>query len=137
MNIRPLSLNDYYKDYINLLSQLTHIGDISFDQFQDTFHNLKSHIFVIENNNKIIVSGTIIIEQKFIHNCSKVGHIEDIVVDKDYRKFGLGKSMIEYLVCNAKKQNCYKIILDCDKNLIQFYEKIGFKEKNIQMALYF
>ena len=140
MNIRSLSLSDYYKNYINLLSQLTNIGNISFEQFSikfQTINNSNIHIFVIENNNIIIVTATILIEDKFIHNCSKVGHIEDIVIDKNYRKLGLGKVMIEYLVEFAKKQNCYKIILDCDKNLVSFYHKMAFVEKNIQMALYF
>jgi glucosamine-phosphate N-acetyltransferase len=31
---------------------------------------------------------------------------------------------------------CYKLILDCTRDKVPFYEKAGFKEKEIQMALY-
>jgi len=33
--------------------------------------------------------------------------------------------------------NCYKIILNCNKNNMIFYENQGFEKKENQMALYF
>jgi hypothetical protein len=40
-------------------------------------------------------------------------------------------------VNEAKKEKCYKIILDCDENLENFYKKSGLEKKGIQMAKYF
>ncbi len=141
MNIRQLSLYDYYKNYIALLSELTDVGNISFNSFELKFNLINSNknhnIFVIEDQNKIITTGTLLIEDKFIHNCSKIGHIEDIIVHSNYRGHGLGKKIIQYLTNYAKDNGCYKVILDCEKNYMQFYEKLGFNEKNIQMAIYF
>jgi glucosamine-phosphate N-acetyltransferase len=37
----------------------------------------------------------------------------------------------------AKERNCYKVILDCTKNISGFYEKIGFEKHGIQMSKYF
>lgn len=141
MNIRKITESDYNKDYINLLSQLTVVGDISFDSFRtrlelinkSMFHN----IYVIEDNNKIIVTGTLLIEEKIIHNCGKVGHIEDVVVHKDYRGLKLGKKMLEYLIQKSKDFKCYKTLLDCDEKNVGFYEKCGFEKKCITMAKYF
>jgi len=31
---------------------------------------------------------------------------------------------------------CYKIILDCSEKNVPFYEKCGFKKKEVQMAFY-
>lgn len=46
--VRPLYQSDYEKGYINLLSQLTTVGDISFEQFsgvyQSTWHELNSSV---------------------------------------------------------------------------------------------
>ena len=86
----------------------------------------------------IIGSGTILIEQKFIHGCSLIGHIEDVVVHKDYRKQGIGNILIQDLIEISKTLNCYKIILDCSLNNILFYEKCGLKRSESQnMVLYF
>ena len=75
------------------------------------------------------------IEQKFIHNGGKVGHIEDVVTRKGYEGKGIGKEILNELIKIAKDNECYKIILDCDEKLIKFYEKIGFKKNSIMMRL--
>lgn len=95
-------------------------------------------IFVINDieKNKIVGSGTIIIERKIIHNFKNVGHIEDIVVDNNYRGAGLGKMIINYLLDFAEKNNCYKTILTCSNENVGFYEKLGFIKKDNFMARY-
>ncbi len=140
--IRYLEKEDYYKNYLQLLSQLTKIDcKISYKLFLNTFQNILDtkckNIYVMEDKNKIIATGSLIIEYKFIHNCKNVAHIEDIVVDNDYRGQNLGRKMIQYLIDDAKVKSCYKIILNCDKNTIEFYKKLGFIQKNFQMAKYF
>jgi glucosamine-phosphate N-acetyltransferase len=91
---------------------------------------------VIENTAKkeIVAAGTVLIERKFIHGVSKVGHIEDIVVNKNYRGQNLGKWIIEQLKDIGKAVGCYKIILDCSEKNIPFYEKCGFKHKEYEMV---
>lgn len=140
--IRKLQKEDYHNNYLDLLRHLSIINpdNISYTDFCKWIDSLKSDIFVIVdtlNNNKLVGSGTVIIEPKFIHDLSSVGHIEDIVIAPDYRDRGLGKLLINNLVENAKKLNCYKVILNCDPSNIKFYEKCGFTQKNVQMALYF
>jgi glucosamine-phosphate N-acetyltransferase len=91
----------------------------------------------LHGTNTIIATGTIILEPKFIHNNGTVGHIEDIVVDKDKNGLGIGKKLIDELVNIAINNGCYKVILNCSETNIGFYEKAGFKTKDRQMALYF
>jgi ribosomal protein S18 acetylase RimI-like enzyme len=58
------------------------------------------------------------VERKFVHENGLVGHIEDIVVHKDYRKLQFGRFIIDQLTTIGKVTGCYKIILDCsDKNV--------------------
>lgn len=139
--IRNIHNNDINKNILNILNQLSNTKTISkhfFSQFLKTLNN-NHQIIVIEDtiNNIIIGMGTIIIEQKIIHNMGKVAHIEDIVIDTNYRKRGLATKLLTKLKSIAMHNKCYKIILNCNENLIKYYEKNGFLQKNIQMAIYF
>lgn len=143
IEFRKLSLQDYNSNFFELLNQLSECkkDSISFNDFNNFIKKLNSNhqIFIIldSENNKIIGTGTILIEEKLIHNLSKVAHVEDIVVDSNYRKNGIGKFLIDNLIHYAKNQNCYKIILDCQDKNIPFYQKCGFQQKGLQMAIYF
>lgn len=85
---------------------------------------------------KIIATATLVIELKFIRNCSKCGHIEDVVVDSSYRGLRLGLRVVEALITAAKDSGCYKVILDCSESNAPFYEKCGLVKKEIQMVQY-
>jgi len=107
--ITRLCEEDYYCGYLQLLEQLTTVesNKISYKDFCTRLNEINSIIFVIKTINKIIACGSIFIEKKFIHHLGYVGHIEDIVVDKDYRKKGLGRMIINKLTeynNNAKFQ---------------------------------
>ena len=137
--LRLLKKTDY-KDYIELLSQLTEVGNITEETFILRYNQIKSNflhkIYVIVENDKVIGTGTLLIEPKFIHKCKNVGHIEDIVIHKDYRGKKYGKKMLELLLSVANTYNCYKVILNCKESNKGFYEKMNFKFKEITMMNY-
>jgi glucosamine-phosphate N-acetyltransferase len=85
----------------------------------------------------IIATGSVFIEKKFIRGGSKVGHIEDVAVSKTARGLHLGQRIVKHLVDHAKAAGCYKVILACAPEVREFYEKCGFEEKNMHMAVYF
>jgi len=143
LTIRNINISDYDRNYLFLLKQLTDINPEIIDRntFNDFINGLNDmhSIIVIEDisANIIIGSGTLLVEQKLIHNMGKVGHIEDIVVDEKYRGRNLGKKIIEYLIDMSNKSGCYKAILDCSDKNVEFYKKCGFEQKGVEMALYF
>lgn len=114
--------------YFELLTQLSKIKKCSLEVFLFYLDNIKKNnnhkIFVIEDNNKIIGNITVILEQKFIRGCKKVGHIEDVVVHKDYRGKGLTRKLLNYVINYCKKNNCYKIILDCSEEYKIFMKRM-------------
>lgn len=138
-DIRNLQIDDYDKSYVNLLNQLSKIDNMNKITFANLYPNLPKNIIVIENldTNLIVASGTLLLEQKIIHNGSKIGHIEDIVIDVHHRGYGLGKLLMKRLLNVAKKENCYKVILNCTDPLIKFYQKFDFYVKDNSMSIYF
>lgn len=136
-NIRKLNENDYisYKNIINEFRET----EFNEEEFKKTLNkiNNNSEIWIIEINDEIITSTTIIYEYKFIHNISKIAHIEDVCTLKKYRGLGYGKILIDYVIEEAKKNDCYKITLYCQEELEKFYNKSGFMKNGIQMAIYF
>lgn len=140
MEFRKLSENDYHLGYLELLSQLTTVGEISFEEFKNQFNLIQQNpnhlIYVIEHNQRIIATGTLLIEPKFIHQLGRVGHIEDIVIDHYHRNQGLGQKLIQHLINIGQKLDCYKIILDCQDKLVPFYQSCGFNQKQLQMSVY-
>lgn len=133
MVVRPLQRADYDKGFLQLLSQLTSTGNITRKQFDERFTQMKSaggyYVTVIEDKriSKIIGAATLTIEQKFIHNCSVRGRLEDVVVNDTYRGKQLGKLIVVTVSLLAQELGCYKMSLDCKDKLIKFYETLGYK----------
>ena len=137
LNFRQLEKGDYDKNYLELLKQLTTVGDISREKYETAFDKMGAEVWVVEFEGKIIASVSLLLEQKIIHECGIVGHLEDVVVDRDYRKYGLGKFIIERIIKIARERGCYKLIGDCKSELLRFYEKNGFESKCVQISIYF
>ena len=142
LQIVEISELDDYVEYCMLLSQLTtlNVQNINQETFRHRLKLIKSNpfhkIFVAKIQNKIIGTATILIEPKIIHDLSFVAHIEDVVVDSNYRSEGIGKKLMNKLIEIGKQANCYKIILDCNNYNIGFYQKLGFVVKENQMVNY-
>ncbi|GBP65936.1 Probable glucosamine 6-phosphate N-acetyltransferase [Eumeta japonica] len=132
MVVRPLQRSDYDKGFMQLLSQLTSVGNITRKQFDDRFTQMKQsggyYVTVIEDTRsaKIIGSATLTVEQKFIHNCSLRGRLEDVVVNDTYRGKQLGKLIVVTVSLLAQELGCYKMSLDCKDKLVKFYETLGY-----------
>ena len=83
--IRKLEKSDY-KEYLNLISLFrnTYFSIKEFNKVLDEITQF-TEIWIFSENNKICGSATLLLEKKFIHNISKVGHIEDVIVLDKYR----------------------------------------------------
>ena len=54
-------------------------------------------------------------------------------VASEYQSKGIGEQLINHVLNYAKKNDCYKTILDCSDDVKPFYEKIGFKSRFNEM----
>lgn len=140
--LRPLCSDDYEKGFVTLLSQLTKVGDVTKEMFLKRFHAMRScagtyYLIVLEDTKleKIVASGTLIVEQKFIHEAAVRGRIEDIVVDNSCRGKKIGKLIVETLILLSERLGCYKTSLECKDPLLTFYTQFGLKREDNQNYL--
>jgi|TARA_R110000824_G_scaffold312435_1_gene499472 glucosamine-phosphate N-acetyltransferase len=129
--IRELETLDLDDNYFNLLCQLSgkpqELHWETYSIFWLKYSNNDDHqAFVYEDEGRVIGTATVLIENKLLHYGSRVGHIEDVVVDKNIRKSGVGRELVKACVDFGRYKECYKVILDCSKENVPFYEGCGF-----------
>ena len=126
------------QELITVLSALSPtIPTTGLKQMIKTFETRPNNIktFVAISKNEVIGTVTLIIENKFIHNCGIAAHLEDLVVSSKHRKKGIGTALIEHCIKKAKRYKCYKLILNCTKELKKYYKKCGLHKSAIQMRI--
>uniref|UniRef100_A0A8R1Y6E1 Glucosamine 6-phosphate N-acetyltransferase n=1 Tax=Onchocerca volvulus TaxID=6282 RepID=A0A8R1Y6E1_ONCVO len=135
-HLRPLMSTDYRRGYLELLSQLTVVGDVTEEMFLRRFSLMRStsppsyYIIVIEHKEikRVVASATLVLEWKFIHDTGCRGRIEDVVVDKSIRGQHFGMLLNQHLVALARYIGVYKLSLECKDELISFYKQFGFQK---------
>lgn len=137
--IRELKEEDLWNGFLKSLDTLKEASTIDKDKAKDIFKKINSNpdhiIAVAEIDGKIVGSTTLLIESKFIHNGGLVGHIEDVVVEKDYQGQKIGEKIMKFLIEISKNRGCYKTILDCTDDVKPFYEKLGFRQVANELRL--
>merc|ERR1712226_1334909 len=120
--LRSLCLEDYDRGYLTLLSQLTTVGDISREEWEARWHQMRDcnstyYVVVLEDSTlgQVVGAATLVLERKFIHSCGSVGRLEDVVVSDKYRGSKLG---------------CYKVTLNCNDKMINFYASLGYRSED-------
>jgi glucosamine-phosphate N-acetyltransferase len=130
ITVRKIVESDLDRGFLESLDSLRKTSDIDRKKARKILEQISKNpdhvIFVAEYQGKIVGSTTLLIEQKFIHDGGKVGHIEDVVVSEKFQSKGIGVIIIRAVLDYAKAQGCYKTILDCDDKVKPFYDKLGF-----------
>eukprot|EP00758_Cryptobia_borreli_P002324 Tbor_TRINITY_DN2945_c0_g1::TRINITY_DN2945_c0_g1_i2::g.1166::m.1166/K00621/GNPNAT1, GNA1; glucosamine-phosphate N-acetyltransferase len=145
---RELQETDNIGQFLELLSVLTIVSDLTTEQFKSIISERKKQGIItlialapksndVEDNgkNEHVIVGTmsLVCERKFIRGGATVGHIEDVVVCPAFQGKGIASKMYNRLEAVARERGCYKLILDCVDDKVGFYQKLGFERKEIQM----
>ena len=124
ISINELNFDDDSYQYMELLKQLTYIDPsiITNEMFEKQLSIIKNNpfhkIIVAKIDGKIVGSTTVLIEPKFIHNLSSVGHIEDVVVDPT-----ILPSILATMKCLKNNYLSLKIILFTKSLLLKLMVK--------------
>ena len=139
ITIRQLKQSDLWNGFLKSLDSLRQASNIEESKAKKIFEKIDANpdhiIAVAEIDGAVVGSATLLIESKFIHNGSRVGHIEDVVVSQDFQGKKIGKNIMDYLIEIAKEQDCYKTILNCTDDIKPFYQKLGFKQVASELRL--
>ncbi|PVF98670.1 acyl-CoA N-acyltransferase [Serendipita vermifera] len=151
LHVRPLASDDYNRGHLEVLKVLSVVTDPGLEAYQGHFESMLpannsyrssrgQTYYVISivsrETDKVVATGSLFVERKFLRGLGSVGHIEDIAVSKDMQGKKLGFRVIQTLVAISETVGCYKTILNCSDENIPFYEKCGFKKKENEMAKY-
>jgi N-acetylglutamate synthase-like GNAT family acetyltransferase len=138
MVIRIFNNNDCALDYLACVEELNYRQEIlcSEGEVKTLLGSRTSNIttFVGIENEKIVATATVILEQKLRYkNCCC--HIEDVGVHAEYRHKGYGKQIVQHCINFAKENKCYKIKLNCAKAVAPFYQKMGFEGDQLHLTI--
>lgn len=119
---------------IELLQSISEFrpNEDEYNSIWETYKNQTNvHSIVALSDGKVVGYGTILIETKI--RGGKMGHIEDIVSHKDFRKKGIGKAILDGLFEISVDHGCYKIALACMDHNVPFYEKCSYESNGLSM----
>lgn len=146
LEARPLRRDDYNTGYLDLLKQLTVVGEMSQKKFEEQFdlmkrlNEIESHYYIVvlvdKASARIVAASTLFLELKFIHSCARRGRLEEVVVSNSYRGKKVGLLMVKIIV-ELARDKCYKLTLDCTNELINFYIKNNFSWQSNTMCIRF
>ncbi|KAF2665473.1 acyl-CoA N-acyltransferase [Microthyrium microscopicum] len=144
--MRPLQRDDYKRGHLEVLKDLAHVGDITESEWIDRFDwmvNANGSYFILvivddsQERGRIVGTGTLIVEKKFLFKLGTQGHVEDVGIIKALQGKRLGTKMIEALDHIASQLGCYKTILDCSGTKEHFYVKCGYEKAGTEMHHYY
>ena len=120
--------NNYLSLIFKIYNELTSAKEIPLITLKNIVNSLPGNheIYVCKCDNKPVGLITLIIESKLIHSGGRVGHIEDLAVDKEYRNMYIGKALINHCIVKSRSIGCYKVILNCNDKLKDYYIKNNF-----------
>lgn len=142
-------------DIPRILELLTQVNDVHADgrpdffikgkqkytssELKDIIDDDATPVFVCEEESD--VKGYAFCVMQDLSHCNNLRpdkslYIDDICVDENYRRHGVGKKLYEYVVEFARKEKCFNITLNVwDKNpgAQRFYEGMGMKVQKVCM----
>ena len=92
----------------------------------------KMHIILVcEEQGQVVGSVMGIVCRELYGDCRPFMVVENMIVDKTYRRSGIGQALLQELERMAKERNCTQMILVTEKDredACGFYEAYGFSK---------
>ena len=101
------------------------------EELADIIKNDKTPVFVcVDDDDNVLGHGFCVFEHSAGNNLVEHDtlYIDDICVNEDARRQGVGKSLYLHIKDFAKESGCYNLTLNvwsCNPNAMRFYEKMG------------
>ena len=93
--------------------------DNSEELINDEFEKNAIHIVFLNTNKQVIGTGR-------LHTVNSTGIISQMAVSKENQKAGIGKKILNELICKCWSTGITQIELSARETAIEFYQKSGF-----------
>ena len=111
-----------------------------FDKTIEEVSKYEGKIFLYEHDNRIVgvIVGIINNEEESTYDfkAPKRGRITELIVKKEYRKYGIGQRLMDYMEEYFKSVGCKAILLDVfsyNESAKKFYSKNGYYNRLEEM----
>ncbi|KAG8470336.1 hypothetical protein KFE25_008757 [Diacronema lutheri] len=142
---RRLEPADFDRGALQLLAQLTTVGDVSREGFvafverSDAAGERATFVLVDSASAGSLVGiGTLLLVARAAPEATgeRRAHIEDVVIDERARGRGYGALLVRTLLEAACATGAAAVLLECSVENAAFYERLGFARAFTSMALY-
>ena len=135
---------ELYRQLVITTSQAEQRQNPSLDDCQRVFAEISaspSHeLLVAEDRGEVVGTLVLLIVPNLSHGARPWALVENIIVNEQYRRQGIGRLLMNYAVGKAKEAGCYKIELSSNKRrkgAHKFYRSMGFELSAHGFRLYF
>ena len=123
MTIREFQKGDE-AGLLEILKETWYITEIQENVLSEWMTN--NYNFVAVEEQEIIGTITLHLQRKLIRNGGLAGFIEDVAVKEKFRGNKIGFLLVQKALEKARDLGCYKVILSCFDERVNFYEKSEF-----------
>lgn len=132
MIIRDFQPKDIENGLLETYKEVWAINRINENSVNQFLSN-DNHMAVCEIDGDIVGTAILHLQKKLIRDGGLAGFIEDVAVREKLRGQNVGSKLIQYLVEKAKEFGCYKVVLSCFPERVEFYKRNGFVQESITM----
>lgn len=134
IQIRPCRSEDF-DEVFDLLRQLWPEQTLDADALRVVYDralasNLQTYICATDGE-RIVGFGSLTMKNN-LWQAGYLGHVDELIVDKEHRGRGVGTQLLEHIIALAKQQGCSRVELDTAfkrTEAHQFYEQHGFQKR--------
>ena len=109
-------------------------------ELKDIIADDTTPVFVCVNEAGEVMGHAFCIHQQHVGNSVltdiKTLYIDDICVDENFRKRGVGKALYDHVIAYAREKKFYNVTLNvwsCNPGAYRFYESMGLKPQKVGM----
>ena len=96
-------------------------------------------LLVAEEDGIVVGTMVLLIVPNLSHGALPWAIVENVVVDGDHRRRGIGRLLMDYATDRAREAGCYKVQLLSNKKRLEahrFYQALGFETSAYGFRLY-
>lgn len=129
-NIRRATKDDA-EAIATLYRQLNTLSPVSVlpERVEAVASSSNTHLLVCDDGGEIIATALVCLCQDVMFDNQPFALVENLVVSANYKREGIGKSMMDYIEAFCLEQNCSKIMLQTsseNRNARDFYSAMGY-----------